>query len=208
MKLQLAFDFLELAESEETIREVHDLIDIVEIGTPLIIREGIRAVSRIRSQFPSLEILADLKIMDGGQYESKLAFEAGADIVTVLALADNVTIEAAVKEAQSRGKIVVADMIGVEQTEKRALEIEELGVSYLCLHTAIDVQFKGEDALEQLKRARQVLKRAGTAVAGGISLQTIAEVVAAGPDIVVVGSGITKQRNKRAAVLEIKSIMS
>jgi len=32
----------------------------------------------------SVAVLADLKIMDAGEHEANLAFEAGADIVTVL----------------------------------------------------------------------------------------------------------------------------
>ena len=41
-------------------------------------------VRRIKERFPCLEVLCDTKIMDAGAYEARLAFEAGADYVTVL----------------------------------------------------------------------------------------------------------------------------
>ena len=48
MKLQLAFDQINLEEAKVFLEDVADLIDIVEIGTPLILREGIRSVSEIK----------------------------------------------------------------------------------------------------------------------------------------------------------------
>ena len=59
-------------------------VDIVEIGTPLLIAEGLGAVRAVCSAHPGMIVLADTKIMDAGGYEARLAFEAGADIVTVL----------------------------------------------------------------------------------------------------------------------------
>jgi 3-keto-L-gulonate-6-phosphate decarboxylase len=40
MKLQLAFDFLQVPEIIRLVGQVADLVDLVEIGTPVIIRDG------------------------------------------------------------------------------------------------------------------------------------------------------------------------
>ena len=66
MKLQIALDFLELEDALRIAREVIDYIDIVEIGTPLILREGLKAVREAKKNFPQKIILADLKIADAG----------------------------------------------------------------------------------------------------------------------------------------------
>lgn len=207
MKLQLAFDFLELPDITRIVRKLEDVIDIVEIGTPVIIREGIRAVRRMKRSFPSLEVLADLKIMDGGEYESSLAFAAGADIVTVLALADDATVAQAVKAAEAYQRKIMVDMIGVRELGLRAREIEGLGASYVCVHTAIDVQHTGKNPQQDLSEIKRVLRKAGTAVAGGIGLETIHGVLKQNPDIVIVGAGITRQADPRAAAQEMKRIM-
>ena len=58
MLLQLAVDCFTLEEAIDIVREVGDLVDIVEAGTPLILREGVRAIQSLRSLSPDLRILA------------------------------------------------------------------------------------------------------------------------------------------------------
>ena len=79
MRLQVAFDLLSLEEVLALLEEVHDLVDIVEIGTPLILKEGIQAVSKVKECYPDQVVLADLKIMDAGALEAEIGFDAGAD---------------------------------------------------------------------------------------------------------------------------------
>ena len=73
----------------------------------------------IKENFPEKEILADLKIMDGGKYEAGQAFKAGADYITVLGVTDNLTVKACVEAANEYGKEVVVDMICVEDIPAR-----------------------------------------------------------------------------------------
>jgi 3-hexulose-6-phosphate synthase len=204
MKLQLAFDFLQVPEIIRLVGQVEDLVDLVEIGTPVIIRDGVEAVRRLRAAFPRLALVADLKIMDGGEYESSLAFEAGADWVTVLALADQVTIAQAVKAARSYKAKIMTDMIGVADIAGRAAAMEALGADCVCVHTAIDVQHTGRNPLAELREIKGVLARAGSAVAGGVDQSTIAAVSRESPDIVIVGGGITRQADPRAAAQAIR----
>ena len=92
MKLQVAFD---IQHSDEVLKLVEvngDLIDIVEIGTPLIIKEGLKSVQKIKKEYPNQTVLADLKIMDAGLLEAQIGFDAGADIVSVLGLASKKTL--------------------------------------------------------------------------------------------------------------------
>lgn len=49
-------------------------------------------------------ILADTKIVDGGKLECEDACKAGADIVTVLAVADNATVRGVVDTAHRYGR--------------------------------------------------------------------------------------------------------
>ena len=50
MKLQLALDLVNIPEAIEVIKEVEEHIDIVEIGTPVINKEGLKAVCRRKSR--------------------------------------------------------------------------------------------------------------------------------------------------------------
>ncbi|MFH5181427.1 3-hexulose-6-phosphate synthase [Paenibacillus sp. TAB 01] len=208
MKLQLALDLVNIPEAKEVVKEVQEYIDIVEIGTPVVINEGLLAVKEIKEAFPSLDVLADLKIMDAGAYEVMKASEAGADIITVLGATDDSTIRGAVEEGRKHGKKILVDMINVKNLEERAREVDALGVDYICVHTGYDLQAEGENSFEQLRMIKNVVKNAKTAIAGGIKLATLPEVIEASPDLVIVGGGITGQADKRAAAAEMKRLIS
>lgn len=111
-KLQIALDG-DLAAALDVLAQVHPFVDIAEIGTPLVFREGMRAVRRIRPAYPQLTLVADLKIMDAGRAEADIAFGAGADRVTVMALASDATITGALTSARSHNKRVMIDMMQV-----------------------------------------------------------------------------------------------
>jgi 3-hexulose-6-phosphate synthase len=207
MKLQLALDQLTLSAAIQLIDELQDLIDIVEIGTPMIIAEGLSAVTAMKRRCPHLDVLADLKIVDGGAYESRIAFEAGADIVTVLGMAHDVTIEAAVGEATRAGRSIMVDLLGIGRVAGRVAGVEKLGVDYVCVHTAADLHGLDRSTLSRLKRAVAAARTAKTAVAGGIDRVTIDQIVGAGPDIVVVGGGIVDQADRRGAAELLKTRM-
>ncbi|VTO12876.1 putative hexulose 6 phosphate synthase [Klebsiella variicola] len=49
-------------------------------------------------------MLADLKIMDAGYYESEMAFKAGADYATVLGVTDILTVKGCVDIANKMGQ--------------------------------------------------------------------------------------------------------
>ncbi|MET3322308.1 UNVERIFIED_ORG: 3-keto-L-gulonate-6-phosphate decarboxylase, partial [Peribacillus simplex] len=100
MKLQLALDLVNIPQAIEVVKEVEQFVDVVEIGTPVVINEGLRAVKEVSAAFPNLTVLADLKIMDAGGYEVMKASEAGASIITVLGATDDATIKGAVEEAK------------------------------------------------------------------------------------------------------------
>ena len=75
MKLQLALDDITIDEAVALLDRVHPLIDIVEVGTPFLIEDGLRPVRDFRARYPDLPVLADVTIMDAGHYEARQAFE-------------------------------------------------------------------------------------------------------------------------------------
>ncbi|MBQ2309637.1 MAG: 3-hexulose-6-phosphate synthase [Erysipelotrichales bacterium] len=207
MKLQVALDTLTLDECVHLLEEIREDTDIAEVGTPFIIEEGMRPVRELKKRFPELEILADAKIMDAGEYEAEKCFSAGADIVTVLGAANDATIEGVVRAAKRYGKKVMADMIEVSDLEKRAGEIDGLGVDYICVHTAWDVQNTGKNPLDDLITVNKVLKKAKSAVAGGVKLSTAEPIAKEHPSVVVVGGGIIQAQNRKETAGKIKEIL-
>lgn len=203
MKLQVALDG-NLDDAITTLRLVEPYVDIAEIGTPLIYREGMHAVRQIRETFPNLTLLADLKIMDAGEEEATIAFEAGCDIVTVLGVAQDATVRGVVKAARSAGKQILADLIQVADPVARGRELLVLGCDYLCVHTGYDAQRGGDSPLETLSRLRHELGNVSLAVAGGINTNTIDAVAALQPEIIIVGGAITRGADPAAIAHQLR----
>jgi len=84
MKLQIALDFLSLQDVLKISEEVSNYVDILEVGTPLILKEGLKVVK----------------------------------------------------------KEIMADLILVKDVYQRSLELQKMGVDYICLHTAFDDQMQ------------------------------------------------------------------
>jgi len=208
MELQLSLDFGNLADSISILHLTHESIDIIELGTPLLFLEGINSISVVKELYPEKKILADLKIIDGGSYESRLAFKAGADLVTVLGFASDRTIHLAIETAQEFNKQVVIDLIGISQVGDRIKEIDSFGADYVCVHTAIDDQQMKNIPLDDLRSAKSISTRMGVTVAGGINLTNIYQVLPYQPHVVVVGSGITQQAYPAQTAIDIKKAMN
>ena len=203
MKLQIALDDISMENALELVEKVRPYIDIIEIGTPCVYQYGMEAVRVMKQRFPEKEVLADMKIIDGGTYESEEALKAGADYVTVLGVSDNLTIKACVDAANKFGKEVVADMICVPDMASRIPELEALGVHGLAVHTGIDQQVAGRTPLDDLKLMTACAKRAKISVAGGIKPATLPDYAAYRPEVLIVGGGICHAADPVAAAREI-----
>ena len=199
MKLQLALDDIGFEEAMELVGKVRNYVDIVEVGSPFIIDCGMKPVRRIKELYPELEVLADTKIMDAGEYEAELTYKAGADYCTVLGATDTLTIKGCVDAAEKYGKKVFVDMICVKNVEERVAELEAAGVSCISVHTGVDLQAAGVTPLDDLKRIKGASKHSVISVAGGINLSTVDKYIEQGADIVIVGGGINHAADPVAA---------
>jgi len=206
--LQVALDFIDMEEALRVAQEVaRGGVDWLECGTPLIKAEGMRAIRLLRETFPNIPIVADLKTIDVGALEAKLAFSAGANIITVLALADNKTIIDAVNVARSFGGYVMADLMNHPQPVSRAKELEKMGVDIVLMHIGIDQQASSKFPLDQIPLIRKEIK-SYLAVAGGLNDKTAPIAIKHGADIIIVGRYITRADNPTEATKKVKEAIT
>ena len=206
--LQLALDLMQTSRAIPIAREsVAGGADWLEAGTPLIKSEGAESIRTLRREFPGIKIVADTKTMDVGSLEVEIVAKAGADIVTILGLSDDSTIEEGVSAARKYGAEIMVDMINVPDKVRRSKEAEAMGASYVCLHMGIDQQMRGEDPpIDILKRIVSETSLP-VAVAGGITAETAGMYVEAGASVIIVGGGIMKTANITAATAAVKAAM-
>ena len=227
MKLQVTLDTPTIRECRELVELIHEYVDIVEVGNPIIIESGLKLVRELRDEYPDLEICADAKIVNSGHYIASRCFDAGADIVTIMGVTSDQTIAGAVAAAKLSGGKIMADLTGVPDIAIRCLELEDLGVDYLCGHTSFEDANITNNPLSDLNpRVQRVIQlvrgyennplreldlirssiagRAKPAIVGRISEENIAEVVAHEPEIVLVGRAIVGSVTPAHAAADLK----
>ena len=138
--LQVAFDLTDLSAVLSVMDKlpINDHL-ILEAGTPLIKRYGLGVVREMRKARPSSFIVADLKILDTGNLEARMAADETADAVVVSGLASTATIDKAIEEANKTGIYVIIDMLNVNKPEN-VLKSLKNKPDIIELHRAIDVE--------------------------------------------------------------------
>jgi 3-hexulose-6-phosphate synthase/6-phospho-3-hexuloisomerase len=206
--LQVALDMMHLKRALAIGKEaVEGGADWVEVGTPLLKSEGAEAIRALRKAFPGRTLVADMKTMDVGAFEVEIAVKAGADVITVLGLADDGTISESVLTARKYGAKVMVDLINVPDKVARGEEVVALGAEYVCLHVGIDEQMHGRGShVDMVRKVASALK-VPVAVAGGINQGNAREYVKAGASIVIVGGAIIKAEDVRKAARDVRKAM-
>ncbi|GAA0615109.1 3-hexulose-6-phosphate synthase [Virgibacillus siamensis] len=206
MKLQLALDRLTKDECMRVLNDAEKEMDIIEIGTGVIKEYGMAIVREISERYPDKTIFADMKTCDAGKHEAQQAFDAGADITSVMAFSADSTIKDMLHAASQTGNRVMVDLLGIHSSD-RVNELYKLGVDLVSLHVGKDMQAEGNLFNSDLFSLLNGFDDMEAAVAGGINLDTIAAVAREKPDIVIVGSAITKADNPQKAAAQMKSFI-
>jgi 3-hexulose-6-phosphate synthase/6-phospho-3-hexuloisomerase len=205
--LQVALDIIELKRALQIAQESIDGgADWIEAGTPLIKSEGMQAIRSMRDRFPGSIIVADMKVADTGTLEVEMAAKAGANIVCILADADDSVIAESVRAARLYGIRIMADLINVRDPIKRAPELEAMGVDIICAHVGIDQQMIGKNSIDLLTSLSGLI-HIPLAVAGGISAATAGDAVKCGADIVIVGGWIVRSAEVSQNTRKIRAEM-
>jgi 3-hexulose-6-phosphate synthase len=206
IKFQLALDMLDMNEAINILNQTSDYIDIIEIGTPFLKYQGINAVRTLRKKYPEKIIFADTKTMDTGKYEADFCFAEGADMVSVLGVADDETVYSAIESTQQHQKYLLVDLIGTTRVLERATFLDTLAISYIGIHSGIDQQKKGKTPLGDLQILASTIKKP-LSVAGGIDLKSIGKILEQRPEIIVVGGAITQAENPALVAKKMRRLI-
>ncbi|MFA4850405.1 MAG: bifunctional 5,6,7,8-tetrahydromethanopterin hydro-lyase/3-hexulose-6-phosphate synthase [Methanoregula sp.] len=193
--LQVAMDLVDMGKVAQVLKELPDNDHlIIEAGTPLIKKFGLGVISEIRKLRPNAFIIADLKILDTGNLEARMAADATADAVVVSGLAPVSTMEKAIAEARKVGIYSIVDMLNVQNPAKVIASLK-VKPDIVELHRAIDT----EETAHAWGDIPAIKKAAGgkllVATAGGVRVNVVKDALKAGADILVVGRAITASKD-------------
>ena len=173
--LQLALDTYDLPSALAPLQQAASHIDIIEVGTILCLSEGMGAVRIIRSLFPDKTILADVRIAEAGGIIARMAFEAGADWVSVVSGAAPSTADVVYDVARQHGgdvQIELSDGWTWDQAERW----REIGIDQAIIHRSRDAEAQGKLAwgaadLNNIQRLAEMGYR--VTVAGSVGVDDI-----------------------------------
>ena len=204
--LQIAMDYISLPKALAMAVQVAPEVDIIEIGTPLCKAAGLDAIRSMREICPDKIILADLKTPDVGGLEATMAFDAGADMMTVIGGAALATVQQALDVARKRGKEMLMELTGVRDIIARATEWRRIGVDRIVYHREWDAQSAGREWTEEDKDIIRKLIEMGykVTVTGGMTMELLPFFADLPVSVLICGRGIREAANPRAAAHEMR----
>jgi 3-hexulose-6-phosphate synthase len=184
---------LDLTSNEEALRTAAMAVaagaDWIEVGTPLVLAEGLHAVRALRREFPDHPLIVDLKTMDGGYLEAEMMGDAGADAVIVMGRAHDATVERVCQAGEDFDMLVMGDDMGAEDRPREAARLEGLGVGMVIHHIGFDHRAKhpGLSPLTDLPAVVAATTLPVQAV-GGLSIDQAVSCPGLGAPVVVFGA--------------------
>ena len=216
-KVQVALDLRDLPAALAALRQVSDHVDVIEVGTVLCLAAGMGSVEVIRAAYPDHVILADIRIAEAGSLLSALAYDAGADWVTVVSGAAPEAFPAVVEIAGQRGLDVQVELSDgwTWDTVKRC---RDLGIRHFVFHRSRDAEARGNLAwspqdLESIARVHELGGR--VSVTGGLGADEVrrfeqipAEIFIAGRALYTAADPPSSARSFRSAVDGLPALSS
>lgn len=206
--LQLALDLYDLDEALRVADRCAEHVDHLEVGTPLIWRNGVKAIETVRREFPDATIVADAKIMDRGAEIAREALEVGANGVIVQAAAARETVEAVCVEVAASGGMVMVDGLGVGNLSALHRATATPGATHVIAHLGKDEQAAGISfeigrALDEAHgRRRPIL-----GIAGGLAPADVVPLLSTqAVGLLVVGEAICSAGDPSAVAAALRAL--
>jgi len=208
--LQFALDFITLPPAIAVASKTAPHVDIFEIGTPLCKAAGLDAIRAVREVCPDNLILADFKTPDVGWLEAKMAFDSGADLMTVIGGAPMATVESALKTANEYGKEVLMELTGVRDIIAYAKEWCQVGIEWMVYHRGWDEEASNrqwsQDDLDTIRRLIDMGFK--VTVTGGLTNDSIPFFQNIPVTALITGRAIHAAPDPVASAMEIRSTIS
>ena len=135
-----------------------------------------------------------------------MAFDAGADMITVIGGAALATVEQAYAVAQERGKDMLMELTGVRDILARATEWRRIGVDRIVYHREWDAQSAGREWEESDKITIRQLIDMGykVTVTGGLTIDLLPFFADVPASVLICGRGIREAPDPRAAARQMR----
>jgi 3-hexulose-6-phosphate synthase len=219
--LWIAYDYVDLRDCLTMLDGIlarHPQADIIhEIGRPTLLHAalaGVPIVAEFRKRLVNKQpLVADFKGFDVPYVaEGKYYYAAGADIVTVMAMAPNEAIREAIDGARADAREVAFDLMTYLDDDfkaARARELTAMGATLVSCHTGWSEQAAGKSPDAVIEKVCRALEDTDARVIamGGLKPGSVGRLRPYAEKgklfAVVAGSAITRSKDPNAVVGEL-----
>ncbi|MHD0382912.1 3-keto-L-gulonate-6-phosphate decarboxylase UlaD [Staphylococcus simulans] len=200
-KLQIALDNNSIISSIKTLKQVGDVVDILEVGTILCLAEGSASIATVRALFPDKIILADTKCADAGKTVAENCRKAGANWMTVICCA---TIETMIA-ARDQVEDLQVELYG-DWTFEQAKSWKENNINQVVYHQSRDALLSGKTwSEEDLNKIGKLIDMGfKVSVTGGLEIETVKLFKDLKVHAFIAGRGIRDAQDPKQAAIEFK----
>jgi 3-hexulose-6-phosphate synthase len=205
MNLQISYDFTNLTEAIEVAKKTAAYADILEVGTPLLLAEGLKAAEAFKKEFPDKKILADTKLVDRVDEIIECYGKIGIDYITVLGSTTSNIIRKVTTLAHKYNINVVLDLIDIHTFGQAAKDAAPLDIDTVLFHTPYDAitSHDIEDKWELVHGNTKLPIFVGEKT----NLDSIKNLLSLKPDGILIGTAITKAANPEKAAKEFSELI-
>lgn len=187
---------------------------ILEAGTPLIKKYGASGIRRIKDLYKKRisytgeneniipYVVADLKAMDRGETEVRIAAEAGADAATALGNAPIETLNSFIEACEHYEIDAMIDMMNTEFPLSVLRQLKKIP-PVVVLHRGVDEETNKEKMIP-LHEIRRIKGNYNImiSVAGGDTLREVQRSIFNDADIVVIWKSVYESTNQTIELIE------
>lgn len=176
---------------------------LIEAGTPYIKRYGLEGIRFIKRTRPFSYVVADMKTMDRGETEVRLAKEAGASAIIALGSAPVETINVFIESCKNLGMDSMVDMMNIAHPIKVLRQYKKMP-TVIILHRGVDEEAYNRDIpipylqINKIRASYDVL----ISIAGGDTIREVQRAVFNDANIVVVWKEFYQATGNTAQVAE------
>ena len=201
--IQIALDFPTIEEAISVAAiGIEAGVDWLEVGTPLIVSQGVNTIGQLKRAYPAYPVLADYKTMDSGGKNVLLTHQQGGQVMTVCGNAPDETIRAAVAASRETGVWVVVDLIGVKDPAARARQCEQWGVNMVYLHYGADQRRADatRDSTQWIDEVMAAVSKSFPVGVGTFGAEDAVRAAAKGASLVAIGHPVISGPDPLAAL--------
>ncbi len=208
-RLQIALDTFDLPAALGPLQKAAQHIDVIEVGTVLCLSEGMHAVRAIRALFPDHPVLADVRIAEAGNIIARMAFEAGASWVSVVAGASLTTVQqVCAVAARFDGEVQIE--LGETYDRVAAQAWRAAGAQHVIVHRSRDAEAAGDLSwrADDLAMIDELHAMGFTVtITGGITAGELPAFADRPVGIIIAGRAVVGADDPAAAALELRNMI-